>query len=187
MSKHYGYFDDWRHARLRCAACGWEGSLDPDTLGLYNELQDFGCPGCGEILAVIPHPTSDETRRAAARGNPEALKMLACLAAQEERHARFTASKLSRPAQLPDLEGDSLEFIWDFKEESDEVWITIRLLDRTLWEELAHWEDWRRFNEVKDLLRERYGRQFRSMKPTRAADLYLFGDDIGSIEKIEYS
>lgn len=180
VAKHFGWFEKWRQSPLRCEQCGWEGPLNSRTMGTYRDLQDFECPSCEKILAIVAYPTDDEIRNAAAAGNQEAAGELTSLMARDEREERFTASKLSRPDQLPDLEGDVLEFAWDFEEEDDEAWVIIRCGERTIWQELAHWEDIPRFNEVKDLLRSKYGTRFRSMKPTPAAKLYLFGDNISA-------
>src|SRR5205823_58867 len=53
------------------------------------------------------------------------------------------------------LEGESLEFTWDFaKAEDGEYYQTIRLGERELWRELAFWRNVRRFEEVKGLLKK---------------------------------
>jgi hypothetical protein len=113
VSKKFRWFDDWRRAPLRCPVCGWDGELDPDDVEVYDQLMDFSCPDCEKILAIISYPAPGEVRRAAAAGgNPEATEMLSSVTAREERHARFSASRLNGPEQLPDLEGDVLEFVW---------------------------------------------------------------------------
>jgi hypothetical protein len=45
-----------------------------------------------------------------------------------------------------------------------------------IWRELAYWEGYTRFETVFAILRERYGRRLREVRPTDASELYLYGD-----------
>lgn len=47
-----------------------------------------------------------------------------------------------------------------------------------MWREPAGWEDWYRFNELKALLKERYGSRFAALTPTNAAKFNMLGDNI---------
>ena len=47
----------------------------------------------------------------------------------------------------------------------------------TVWREPAHVQDWQRFNQVKRLLKKKYGMRFTSLVPTMAAAENLLGGD----------
>jgi hypothetical protein len=55
---------------------------------------------------------------------------------------------------------------------------------RVLWTEPAVWEGLWRFQEVFELLIERFGERFRSLTPTPASALHLYGDDVGAAAKV---
>ncbi len=88
---------------------------------------------------------------------------------------------------LPDLAGDALIFEFDAEKVDDEHWYVVRHDGRELWRELSAWEDWPRFNAIKDLLKARYGSQFHRIEPTQAAETSLLGDSISAISKLEFS
>jgi hypothetical protein len=77
-----------------------------------------------------------------------------------------------------------LQFAWDFEEADGESWTLIRCGEQTVWRELAYYEGWQRFNQVKQLLKQHY-EQFESLTPTDRSELYLFGDDLAAPGKIE--
>jgi hypothetical protein len=53
----------------------------------------------------------------------------------------------------------------------------IRLGDRVIWTEPGLWEGAWRFEQVKQVLKQRYGSRFRSLTPAEQSELYLYGDD----------
>jgi hypothetical protein len=77
---------------------------------------------------------------------------------------RFEKGKLRSADQLPNLEGDSLELEWDFQTGDDGDWYqVIRAGDVELWRELAFFNNLRRFEEMKGLLKAKYGTRFKSL------------------------
>ncbi len=64
-----------------------------------------------------------------------------------------------------DIEGPTLESYY-----------IIKLGEQTVWREPASWEDWQRFNELKALLKKRYGSRFAALTPTPQAEGNLLGD-----------
>lgn len=124
-------------------------------------------------------PTFEDVERAAAAGDPKALGELDSAL---ERRAFLERAEDSHPAadELPELEGDRLAFEWDFedREPGGDCMTVIRLDGRELWREVAYYEGADRFDEVKALLKDRYGARFASLIPTRASELYLYGDMI---------
>jgi hypothetical protein len=88
----------------------------------------------------------------------------------EAEWARYT---LTRSSQLPALTGNALAFVWDVERIGDATYHLITLGDERVWRERARAEDWRRFEQVKSLLKVAYGRRFASLTPTDAAALTL--------------
>jgi hypothetical protein len=179
VSKQFRYYDDWRTQAFVCPNCNWTGKsteLDKDH---FQDLFDAKCPKCLTILAIISNPTAAETRAAAAAGNPEAIHELGRIEQAESRSARFKKEKLTGPEQLPDLEGDKLEFVLDTEEHSgseNETYNLLRCGDRTVWRELAFWEGYDRFPEFEAILKQKYGDRFTALKATWGAYMWLFGD-----------
>jgi len=143
-----------------------------------HDLEDAGscgatiqCPQCHRTIGEVLFPNLRDTQEAAAQGNEEAQlqlpKLLEQIKQTQIRIARFEQEKIVRVDQLPDLAGDGLEFIWDFAEMDGESYQVIRLGDTRFWKELAFFENIDRFNEIKELLRRKYGARFKSLTPSR--------------------
>jgi hypothetical protein len=181
------YYEYRKDEKLTCARCGWSGQAGEAPGELHRELFDVCCPVCDKMLLVVSHPTIEQTKAAAAAGNPEAMAKLPQVAQIEARAARAESLELKPDSDLPQLGDEELEFTWDFEQKDDESWAVIRYSNQIIWHELAYWEGWERFNRVKDILKERYGQRFRSLKPTAGAEMYLYGDDLSASSKLETS
>jgi hypothetical protein len=149
---------------------------------IYEALLDVTCPECRRGVCVVPFPTIEEVKRAAAEGNPNAQKELSGYLRRERHLQRLAELELKSAEELPELEGERLAFEWDFEGGEGERWTVIRCGEREVWREPAVYEGISRFNEVKVLLRERYGARFASLTPTRASHIYLYGDKGGRVE-----
>ncbi len=158
-------------------SCGWRGTFDECATELFSELMDASCPRCDTMLVVRSFATHDETRQAAADGDPGAIAELNGLDRVKARWARAKQSQLTSSSPLPELTGEGIEFLWDFEEADDENWTIIRAGESVVWRELAFWEGQSRFIEVREILRERYGSAFGSLTPTTVSELYLYGDE----------
>lgn len=179
MSRHFSWFDNWKHCELSCS-CGWTGRIDPGRTETFRELVDFRCPNCDAILAIISFPTEADIEAAATRGHSEAREMMKTVLAVRRRREEFDRVKLREPDQLPDIDGSSLDFIWDLVSS----FYVISYAGREVWREPAGWEDWHRYLEVEELFRRKYGPRLCSMKTTSAAHGNLCGDDIAAVSKI---
>ena len=173
----YYAFDD--SAAIMCPGCGWSGPGAEASIEQHEELLDVSCPRCDRMLLIVNYPTPAETREAAALGHPQALEDSQFLDARSTFLAEFERRKLRSVDQLPELDGERLEFLWDLTL-GDENRAVIRLGEREIWAEPALWEGFPRFDEVKELLKERYGARFVSLTPTDASTMWLYGDDYRS-------
>jgi hypothetical protein len=101
---------------------------------------------------------------------------------------RFEQEKLRSADQLPDLDGESLEFDWGFAKGSDGEWSQIiRSGDVEVWRELAFFNNVPRFEQIKGILKSKYGTRFKSLTPTAASIEWLSGDDIGRALQVSYT
>lgn len=82
----------WRDRPLSCP-CGWQGDSRAMAMELHEQVTDYACPDCGNLLLIVPHPTLEQVTRAAAEGHPEAIEQLALL---EEARA-YLAQRPSDP------------------------------------------------------------------------------------------
>lgn len=175
--------------RFQCK-CGWVGPFSDLEREVFDELFDASCPTCGTMLAIVSFPTADDVHRVARQGNGEAQKELRSVNEREAFLARYSASELVRPDQLPDIEGRELRFEWtsertEWISESDGT-VVIRLLPdgREIWREVEAYENWPHFIEVRNILRTRYGARYKSLTPTPNSEPYLYGDDIFAADKV---
>jgi hypothetical protein len=178
---HFKYYEDWRNSILTCPVCGWQGRWEEAEINHHSELMDAECPKCASppMLAIVSYATADETKQAAKEGNPEAMRELGRVVQSETRRESFERDKLKTVEQLPDLPDAACEFIWDIVEDEQDKFQEIRLGDRLIWRELAFWENVPRFCKIEDLLKQKYGTQFKSLTATPGSMLWLRGDKFG--------
>lgn len=181
------WYSNWRKERFVCSHCGWEG---PGVDTCPNETGIMECPRCDRGVGTIEFPTLRETEEAAAQGNEDAIRDLPGVREQinriDARTKRFEREKLSSTNQLPELVGESLEFTLDVSGVDGEDYQVIQLGDAEVWRELAFWDHVPRFNEIKALLKEKYGTRFKSLTPTGNSLDWLTGDHYYKVKELTY-
>lgn len=91
--------------------------------------------------------------------------------------AEWEREALREPSQLPDIEGNGpVVLVWDLAPGKPDSCYFITCGEQLVWVELAHYEDWERFQTVKAILKAKYGARFLSVTPTAAAESNLIGD-----------
>jgi hypothetical protein len=183
------YYSGWQHETFTCGHCGWTGTVNFEDLEAGDVAAIIECPKCYRSLAVILFPSLQDTREAAAQGNEEAVQFLPELETRIERNwkllEQFNREKIRSVDQLPDLGGASLEFRWDFvKGEDGDFYQIIKAGDAELWREFAFFNNMRRYEEIKELLKAKYGTRFKSLTPTVASVEWLSGDNLGKALRI---
>jgi hypothetical protein len=78
----------WRARPLDCV-CGWRGDSKGMAMELHDEVTDYACPHCANLLLIVSHPSLEQVRQAAAAGNEEAQQQLAIV---EEALQRYPGS-----------------------------------------------------------------------------------------------
>lgn len=184
-ARHLGSWEYDRDAELTCPSCGWVGR-GADNEELYEELLDVCCPECDRMLLIVPHPTGDETRAAAAAGNPRAQAELPNVDAREAFLDRAAKLELREARELPELDGDQFVIAWDLEELDGDHWAVLRHDGREIWREIAYFEGYERFAVVFEILRERYGSRLSAVNPTPASEHYLYGDKLSAPETIDH-
>ena len=76
------------------------------------------------------------------------------------------------PAATPN--GPSIEFTWDFLDAGDEHFTLILLGQEEIWREPAVYDGYYRFEEVRNLLKERYGERYAGLTYTERSMVWLF-------------
>jgi hypothetical protein len=172
------YYDNWREEEFDCPNCKWHGPGSALVLGDYKwESAERLCPVCEELITVVLHPTIEESRANWDKVSEWDRKNIE---AAEARQADFERRKLREPSQLPDIPEPSFVFHWDFADDGSRRETLIKHGDNVIFTEPAFYEGYERFIEVAQILRGRYGAALRDLIPTKASELYLYGDKSGS-------
>jgi hypothetical protein len=173
------YYDNWRDKEFDCPACKWHGPGSALSLGDYTlDYAERVCPVCEECITVVLHPTIEESR---ANWDKVSEWDRRNIEAGEARQAEFARRKLCEPAQLPDVAEPSFVLHWDFADDGSGRETLIKHGDNVIFAEPAFYEGYERFIEVAKILRQRYGAALRDLIPTKASELYLYGDYFGSL------
>lgn len=168
-----GYFDNYKRRTFECE-CGWRGSYKKLTEE-SGAVDILSCPRCARRLLFVMYPGDEDIKSAAARGNREARAMMQGLRERERQEAARAYQALTKRSQLPTLDGDALEFVWDLVRDGDDNYYVITAAELHVWRERARVEDWERFNPVKQLLKKKYGTRFVRLTLTDAAEKNLRG------------
>ena len=133
----------------------------------------------------MAYPTLAETRDAAAAGDERARAELSKMQEHEAWHERAQRLQLRSPDQLPDLPDERLLIVWDLEIADDEEWQVLRHGDAEIWRELAYFESYARFQEVFEILRQRYGSRLAEVRPTGVSKMWLYGDRLSAPDVID--
>jgi len=139
-AKRFEYYDNWKNEIFTCPYCGWTGKIDQMEHGENRDQLDASCPQCWTVLAIVSYPSYRSTKDAAEAGNPEAVRELneweTILAGWRIRRARWEQEKLVTADQLPDVDGDGLNFTLDIRfmsRESNEQYFELKVGERVIW------------------------------------------------------
>jgi hypothetical protein len=191
MGKVCKYYADWQHEPFNCTHCEWTGTVGFEDLEVGDVAAIIECPKCYKSMGVLLYPNLQDTKEAAAQGNEKAIQALPDFEARINHNwellKRFERDKIQSLDHFPNLEGESLAFGWDFvKGEDGEFYQIIKIGEVELWRELAFFNNLRRFEEVKELLKAGYGVRFKTLTPTGASIEWLSGDNFQKAVQISY-
>ena len=176
------YYDGWQTADAKCGKCDWTGKLADADQELFSELMQLNCPKCDGRLDLVMFPTIEEGIAAGPNVSAEEREYIAEIA---RGRMEFEALKLKTPDQLPDIDDATIVLTWDWVGVEGDSRTEIRHGSRIIWREPAVYEGYERFEEVVDILRQRYGERLYDVVPTRASQLYLLGDSFSASGRID--
>lgn len=180
------YFDDlWKTEVLECPKCHWLGTFEQGSVEYYSELMDCHCPKCSSLeapmLAIVSYPTLEELR--ANQDKPGIREYVERIDAGFD---RFEREKLREPEQLPDINENSFTLTWDFDGSNpDDHRTLIKHGEAVIFSEPARWEEYERFNEIAEILKQKYGTRISDLIPTEASHMWLWGDKWSAPDYVE--
>jgi hypothetical protein len=184
MAEHLTFWAYDPDMSVICPKCGWTGRAG-DHQDLHREVLDVRCAVCDTMLLIVAYPTLAETRDAAAAGDERARADLSKMQEHKAWHERAERLQLRSPDQLPDLADEPLLILWDLEIADDEEWQVLRHGDAEIWRELAYFESYARFQEVFEILRQRYGSRLAEVRPTPGSKMWLYGDRLSAPDVID--
>lgn len=185
MSEVMEWYAADRDTRTFSCTCGWKGHLSDMGQELFSELVEHDCPECFASLVIREFPTLADVRRAAKRGDPEAIRRLPDYEQTASRAKRAKSSELKHADQLPELElAGPTRFVWDLEERDGERWTVVRVAGSgtEAWSEMAYYEGWPRAVAIRDLLAARYGDAFAGLVRTVRSGIWITGDDFRAVD-----
>ncbi len=184
-AKQFYYYDDWRTAKLTCYRCGWTGTFEDGRTEYYEQLMDSSCPACEKhpMLAIVSYPTMEETE-----ANWEKLSDIEKLhfSRKKELLNQFATTCLKAADQLPDIDAKKFSLEWDFLIDETKARVTvIRLNGKEIWRELASYEGYGRFEQVAEILKQKYGSRLCDLIPTPESETWLYGDKLTAQDHVD--
>lgn len=197
MNPKPSFYSGWENQEHTCSKCGWTGLGTQADLELFIGVTQVDCPGCGGRLFTMGMPSAEQTAEAAVAGNPQAVSMTLAAHEREMFLQRRNETLLLDGDDLPDLDGEALDFYLTLGDHEGHTWIYLALGDgkghdggidsmldpRVLHGELAVFEDTEPAGRISGVLRRRYGDRFRYLYTHRAL-LYLGGDNLSAASAI---
>ena len=176
----FNWFDDYESVLLECPKCHWKGTFEQGSVDYHAELHaecaDCSCPNCdyfdAPMLAIVSYPTIEE-----ARAHSDRPGIREWVQAIDRGLDEFEAQKLRTPEQLPEIGEDNFTLTWDFEADEDYGRTLIKHGDVVIFSEPARYEEYRRFKEVAEILKAKYGDRIKDLVPTEGSKLNLYGDD----------
>jgi hypothetical protein len=175
-ARRFNYFDDYKTPILECSKCGWRGTFEQGSVEYYDQLMDCHCPRCSSLeapmLAIVSYPTLEE-----ARANADKPGIREWVQQIDAGLDKFAREKLREPDQLPEINEDSFMLTWDFDGSNpDDQRTLIKHGDTVIFSEPARWEEYERFEEVAEILKQKYGKRINDLIPTERSEMWLWGD-----------
>lgn len=176
-ARQFNYFDDYQSLILECPKCHWRGTFGEGSVETYEDLTDSACPKCNvfqaPVLAEVLYPTLEELRANADKpGVREWVQQI------DNGFDEFEAQKLREPEQLPEIEADSFRLVWDVETDksSGHSRTVLKHGNAVIFSEPARYQEYKRFGEVAEILKAKYGERIKDLEPTKRSGEYLYGD-----------
>lgn len=185
-ARHFNYFDDaWKTEILECPKCHWLGTFNEASVEYHDELMDSSCPKCDvfktPMLAIVNYPTLEELR-----ANQDKPGIREYVERIDDGFDKFEREKLREPEQLPEIDEESFTLTWDFDNSvGDDERTLIKHRDTVIFSEPARWEEYERFHQIAEILKQKYGERISDLIPTERSEMWLYGDRWTAPEYVE--
>jgi hypothetical protein len=160
----------WSKTEIDCPHCKWRGKpkmsmVEFDVAFRGGGPAAFHCPACFKDIGFVDF-FSFEDALANWDDLSEVDRGIALKNAAVDQLRR--SPRLVGAAQLPDLEGDELQFTWHLEEREAGTAIVLSAGDREVWSQLLGAESVgiNFYSRVASILKERYGPRVRDFVPT---------------------
>ena len=176
------YFDNWKAADYSCRKCNWKGQgKEFKLLDSFDWGAEYACPKCSAKIFNLVYPTHEE------KANYDKLSPVdrASLDMRERREAIALRHQLNSPSQLPAIGEKWFVLMWDAEDVNGRSETLIKCGEKVIFRELAFYEDYPRFGEVAEILKERYGKALLDLIPTPVGKHYLYGDKWSAIGEVD--
>jgi hypothetical protein len=176
-ARQFNYFDNaWKTEILECAKCQWWGTFEQGSVEYYDQLMDCHCPRCNSLeapmLAIVSYPTLEELR-----ANQDKPGIREYVQRIDDGLDKFAREKLQGPEQLPEIDEDNFTLTWDFDNSiRDDERTLIKHGDTIIFSEPARWEEYERFDQIAEILKQKYGKRISDLMPTGRSEMWLYGD-----------
>ena len=160
--KTVDYFSTWRTDPLHCPSCNWVGAGEKLT---SSELDSFGCeydcPQCARTLLYVAFPTLQEALIHQDQLPPH--ERAALLATVQHQALREAKQLTLTPDALPDIPETHFVLDWD---DGQRATVEIRFGNTIIWSEPNAYENAERFVEIAKILKQKYGKRLRDLRPS---------------------
>ena len=177
------YYDGWEETESVCSECKWQGKLGDASHESFAELMEVNCPKCFTRLELVMFPTVEEAKSAAPKLSAAEQEFNRLIA---EFRTRFESLKLRDANELPDIQDSTIVLVWDHFTPDRPHLVEIRHGPKVIWNEPPLYEGFERFEEVVEILREKYGARLYDVVPTKRSYVYLLGDSGSASISIEH-
>lgn len=124
------------------------------------------------MLAIVNYPTLEELR-----ANQDKPGIRDYVQRIDDGSDKFERQKLREPDQLPEIDEDNFTLTWDFDGSvRDDERTLIKRGETVIFSEPARWEEYERFHQIVEILKQRYGKRISDLIPTERSEMWLYGD-----------
>ncbi len=161
----------------QCKKCGWSGTgkeakMGDEYAGAGFELDCPVCPGIEEV-GFVEFPFLEDV----AKNGTGIDKILANQ--RLEFLDNLEKSELKSADQLPDLNCWQLTFVMQVADINKQRYLVVSSGGQEIWKELYHWEFYKRFLKIGDILSEKYGKYMMDFVPD-VDWVEIYGDSISA-------
>lgn len=155
----------WRDCTFSCDTCDWTGKGKTTMMGnIYEDFFEINCPKCNTVcISYINFPSRNEQTFF---GTP--IEKMLRIKNPETINQTIERLKLKFPDQLPDIKQRGMRVKW--LNEGNYIVLRYYANRLVLWRELASPNEEKRYFEIGEILKQKYGKQLMDFIPPQSID-----------------